>query len=65
MTNTLMYVAGWSLPGCLPEMEPALFDSYEDAQAWLDEQAADVHWDLPADYEDPYIYWIDVFVSQD
>jgi hypothetical protein len=65
MANTQMYVAGWSLPGCLPEMEPALFDSHEDAQAWLDEQQSNVYWDLPDDYEDPYVYWIDVFLSED
>ena len=30
-----MWVAGWNMPGCLPEMDPARFDDWEDASAFI------------------------------
>jgi hypothetical protein len=54
----MKYYAGWNLPGCLPEMEPAKFDSYEEANAWLEENRA-TGWST--EDEDPYVYWIDQF----
>ena len=57
----MKYYAGWSLPGCLPEMEPAEFDSYEEAAEWLENEQRDIRWGWSTDYEDPYVYWIDQF----
>ena len=58
----LKYSAGWSLPGCLPEMTPALFDTEEEARAFVEaeqelvaEQAAESEY--PTD--DPYEYWVE------
>lgn len=31
----MRYVAMWNLPGCLPEMEPADFDTFEDAKTYI------------------------------
>ena len=65
------YSAGWSLPGCLPEMEPALFDTQEEAQAYIaEEQERSNGLDslgLPNDPEkdDPYEYWVEVVVLDD
>lgn len=30
-----MYVAGWNMPGYLPEMEPAEFDDFDSAKRFL------------------------------
>ena len=30
-----MYIAMWNLPGCLPEADPASFDSFEEARKFL------------------------------
>lgn len=29
------YVAGWNMPGCLPEMEPARFETFEEARDYI------------------------------
>lgn len=29
------YIAMWNMPGCLPEMEPAIFDTFEEARAFI------------------------------
>lgn len=54
------YSAGWNLPGCLPEMDPALFDTEEEAKEFIDaeqrEAAAIYGWDEMAD---PYVYWVE------
>lgn len=34
----LVYYAGWNLPGCLPEMEPFAFSTFETARDWLTEE---------------------------
>ena len=38
------YIAGWNIPGCLPEVEPAIFDNQMDAICYLTD-AADRFWD--------------------
>jgi hypothetical protein len=51
-----MFTAGWNLPGCLPEMEPATFATREEAMDFIaDEQ------DRVADdgLDDPYVYWVE------
>ena len=35
MSNNIVYVALWSLPGCLPEMEPARFEDFTDAKQFI------------------------------
>ena len=32
------YVAGWNMPGCLPEAEPAEFDSFDEAREYIQEE---------------------------
>lgn len=34
------YVAGWNMPGCLPEMEPAEFETLAEAWDYLAEEIA-------------------------
>ena len=63
------YIAGWNIPGCLPEVEPAIFDNETDAIRYLTD-AVDRFWD--EDYS-AYITetsrnavderWTDVFSS--
>jgi len=62
------YLAGWSLAGCLPDAEPAYFNSEEEAQAYIDQERQ--QWadheaersETEADYgppdQDPYVYWL-------
>lgn len=56
-----MFIAGWNLPGCIPEMEPALFETEEEAHAFIKEEKALAEecyseWDAT----DPYVYWVEV-----
>ena len=34
-SDSTLYVAGWNMPGYLPEMEPTVFDTEQDATAYL------------------------------
>ena len=36
------YVAGWNLPGCLPEMEPATFETAEEAREFIANELYDL-----------------------
>jgi len=38
----MAYVAMWSLPGCIPEMEPARFDTFAEAKQFLVDEAKDI-----------------------
>ena len=38
------YIAGWNVPGCLPEVEPAIFDNETDAIRYLSD-TVDRFWD--------------------
>ncbi len=56
----LKYSAGWSLPGCLPEMVPGLFDTEEEAKAFVEEEqreAAAIY--AEDEMADPYEYWVE------
>jgi hypothetical protein len=33
--NTMNYTAGYNLPGCLPEMEPQRFDTFDEAKRFV------------------------------
>jgi len=59
------YSAGWNLPGCLPEMEPAYFETEAEADAFILE--ADVAYSTDEGYndDDPYVYWVEVVVLDD
>ena len=56
----LKYSAGWNLPGCIPEMTPALFDTEEEARAFVEEEqreAAAIY--AEDEMADPYEYWVE------
>lgn len=56
----LKFSAGWSLPGCLPEMTPVLFDTEAEARAFIEaeqEVATEAYEEEGA--TDPYEYWIE------
>jgi hypothetical protein len=57
----MQWIAGWNLPGCLPEMEPAVFESYKDAKAFVKEEMDFMSdsWD-----DDPYVYWVEPYPYQ-
>ena len=54
------FIAGWNLPGCLPEMEPVEFDTEEEARAFVEEEqrtAASIY--AEDEMADPYVYWVE------
>lgn len=54
MTTNPKYIAGWNLPGCIPEMEPAEFDTLEEARDFLLEE---INWAYaPDDPTDPSLW---------
>ena len=66
------FSAGWSLPGCLPEMEPALFDTQEEGEAYIaeeQERSSDLYGGLgfgrDSEKDDPYEYWVEAVVLDD
>jgi hypothetical protein len=53
------WIAGWNLPGCLPEMDLAEFDTEEDAWSFIrDEMERYLDLDLGID---PYVYWVEQY----
>ena len=64
----IKWVAGWNIPGYLPESDPALFDEWQDAHGYIydavqrfwdeDAQASDP--DAPGDSEQADAKWLDV-----
>lgn len=68
------FSAGWNMAGYLPEMEPALFDTQAEAEAFIAEAKAEyadslaecAEADFGLDTEsDPYEYWVEVVVLDD
>jgi len=61
MTITVTkFSAGWNLPGCLPEMTPVVFDTEEEARAFVEEEqrtAASIY--AEDEMADPYVYWVE------
>ena len=49
------YVAMWNTPGCLPEMDPAEFDSIPEAWAYLREEIERAWDENPDDAEGEHI----------
>lgn len=65
------YVAGWNIPGYMPESEPVEFDTFEEARDYIvseienDEECADVHVTEAQEQTEPfevytreYVYWV-------
>jgi hypothetical protein len=63
MTDTQKFVAGWNLPGCLPEMEPAVFDSEEAGLEFIKEEMRFVSGSDLIGPDDPYVYWVEPLVE--
>jgi len=61
--DTTKWSAGWNLPGCLPEMEPAVFDSKEDAEEFIANEIEFVSGDDLVGADDPYVYWVEPLVE--
>ena len=57
----MFYVAGWNIPGYLPESDPAIFDNETDAIRYLSD-TVDRFWDQDAeiDSESADKKWADV-----
>ena len=51
-----VYVVMWNLPGCLPEMEPMVCKTVEEARDALMESIG-VHLDADAEDDDRYTQW--------
>ena len=67
MADNVLYIAGWNIPGYLPESDPAIFDNETDAIRYLSD-TVDRFWD--EDYEagtteenrgEADVKWIDVY----
>jgi hypothetical protein len=66
MADTQKFIAGWNLPGCLPEVEPAdfssqirIFDSEEEAIEFIKEEMRFVSGPDLIGPNDPYVYWVE------
>lgn len=54
------FIAGWNIPGCLPDTEPVVFDTEEEARAFVEneqQEAAEIY--AEAGMTDPYVYWVE------
>ena len=60
----MTWIAGWNLPGCLPEMEPVAFDTREEAEAFIADEQAFVAGDDLIGSDDPYVYWVEPLVEE-
>ena len=58
----MFYVAGWNVPGCLPEVDPAIFDNETDAIRYLSD-TVDRFWDEDAEQDKDLAdkKWADVY----
>jgi hypothetical protein len=59
----MKWTAGWNLPGCLPEMEPAVFDSKEEAEEFIRDEKWFVSGPDLIGPDDPYVYWVEPLVE--
>lgn len=69
-----VYSAGWNLPGCLPDSPPALFESEEEANAYIKderESANEMYAEAAAEAadsdggSDPYHYFVEMIEVSD
>ena len=58
----MFYVAGWNIPGCLPESDPAIFDNETDAIRYLSD-TVDRFWDEDGEQDKDLAdkKWADVY----
>ena len=65
----MFYIAGWNIPGYLPESDPAIFDNETDAirylsdtveRFWDEDYAGDTTWDAWNTVDEK---WSDVFTN--
>lgn len=57
----MKFAAGWNLPGCMPEMEPAIFDTEAEAIAFIEDEQGRYG---PDEYDGgPYVYWVEPVVE--
>ena len=65
----MFYIAGWNIPGYLPESDPAIFDNETDAirylsdtveRFWDEDYAGDTTWDAWNTVDEK---WSDVFAN--
>ena len=68
--GTMKWIAGWNLPGCLPETEPAdfssqirTFDSKEEAEEFIRDEKWFVSGPDLIGPDDPYVYWVEPLVE--
>lgn len=57
----MKWIAGWNLPGCLPETEPFIFDTREEAEAYIADEKEFVSGDDLIGPDDPYVYWVEPY----
>ena len=60
--KTQKFIAGWNLPGCLPEMEPAVFDSEEEASQFISDEMRKFYEEDP--HDDSYVYWVEPLLEE-
>ena len=59
----MKWIAGWNLPGCLPEMEPFEFGTREEAEQYIIDEKEFVSGDDLVGADDPYVYWVEPLVE--
>ena len=65
-SNSTFYVAGWNMPGCLPESGPMVFETESEATRYLIDE---IGWFWSLDYEvnelgeAPDSRWMDIHAS--
>lgn len=61
-----LYVAGWNMPGCLPETGPTVFETENEATSYLIGEI-DLFWDQDYDRDEPHetadSRWLDIHAS--
>jgi len=67
-----VWTAGWNLPGCLPDSPPAVFETKEEAEAYIkderesaDEMYAEAESESGVAESDPYHYFVETIEVSD
>lgn len=61
----MKWIAGWNLPGCLPETEPAVFGTREEAEQFIADEKQYVSGEDLIGPDDPYVYWVEPYTEED
>lgn len=59
----MKWIAGWNISGYLPDMEPFVFETKEEADCFISESKSTYCDDMGQYYEDPYTYWVEPFTG--